>query len=258
VLDQLTAGARADAEARQEFLSFAQLDKIAEQARSPLDGYSALAPADHVKVIAEIKRSSPSKGSLATIGSAASLAETYAEAGSDAISVLTEERKFGGSLEDLRSVRDSVDIPLLRKDFISSEYQLLEARAFGADVVLLIVAALSESELTKLHGFAESLGLSVLVETHTADEVRFAMDLGSRLVGVNARDLTTFEINRNLFGSVRHLFADGVIAVAESAVEGVDDVAAYRDAGADVVLVGEALVRAEDPAVLITQFRKVH
>jgi indole-3-glycerol phosphate synthase len=123
---------------------------------------------------------------------------------------------------------------------------------------LLIVAALSESELTKLHGFAESFGLSVLVETHTADEVRFAMDLGSRLVGVNARDLTTFEINRNLFGSVRHLFTDGVIAVAESAVEGVDDVAAYRDAGADVVLVGEALVRAEDPADLVKQFRKVH
>jgi indole-3-glycerol phosphate synthase len=257
VLDQLTAGARADAEARQELLPFAQLDKIAERARVPLDGYSALSPTTHVRVIAEIKRSSPSKGSLASIDSAANLAEVYADAGADAISVLTEERKFGGSLDDLRAVRDAVDVPLLRKDFISSEYQLLEARAFGADVVLLIVAALSPLHLKGLHNFAESLGLAVLVETHSEDEVRLAMDIGSQLVGVNARDLSTFEINRNLFGAVRHLFDKGVTAVAESAVEGVDDVSAYRNAGADVVLVGEALVRAQDPAALITQFRKV-
>jgi indole-3-glycerol phosphate synthase len=154
-------------------------------------------------------------------------------------------------------VRDAVDIPLLRKDFISNEYQLLEGRAYGADIVLLIVSALSQRDLVTLFDFASGLGLTVLVETHSADEVRRAMDVGAQLVGVNARDLTTFEVNPNLFGEVRHLFDDGVIAVAESAVRDVDDVSAYRAAGADVVLVGEALVRSPQPDVLIRQFREV-
>lgn len=257
MLDELTAGARADAEARQERVPFARLDQLAEQARVPLDAQSALAPTDHVRVIAEIKRASPSKGQLAVIESAPSLATTYSEAGADAISVLTEERRFGGSLDDLRAVRDSVEIPLLRKDFITNEYQILEARAYGADIVLLIAAALRHAELLKLFTFATSLGLSVLVETHSPDEVRESMDIGATIVGVNARDLTTFEVDPNLFGTVRHLFDNGVIAVAESAVRDVSDVIAYREAGADVVLVGEALVRSPHPDTLIAEFREV-
>lgn len=257
MLDELTAGARADAEARQERVSLARLDQLAEQSPHPRDALLALAPVDHVRVIAEIKRASPSKGQLATIARSSDLAELYAEAGADAISVLTEERRFGGSLDDLRAVRDSVALPLLRKDFITSEYQILEARAYGADIILLIVSALSLAELIRLFSFATSLGLTVLVETHSPDEVRQSMDIGARLVGVNARDLTTFDVNPNLFGEVRHLFDDGVIAVAESAVRDVDDVAAYRSAGADVVLVGEALVRSPNPDVLIRQFREV-
>lgn len=257
MLDELTAGARADAEARQERVSLAYLDKLAEQTPHPRNALTALAPVDHVRVIAEIKRASPSKGQLATIASSPDLAELYAEAGADAISVLTEERRFGGSLDDLRAVRDTVAVPLLRKDFITSEYQILEARAYGADIVLLIVSALSLAELIRLFAFATSLGLTVLVETHSPDEVRQSMDIGARLVGVNARDLTTFDVNPHLFGEVRHLFDDGVIAVAESAVRDVDDVAAYRSAGADVVLVGEALVRSPNPDVLIRQFREV-
>jgi len=257
VLDELTAGARADAETRQERVPFAALDKIAERSRVPIDALAALAPTDHVRVIAEIKRASPSKGALAAIESSPNLATQYSESGADAISVLTEERRFGGSLDDLRAVRDAVEIPLLRKDFISNEYQLLEGRAYGADIVLLIVSALSQRDLVTLFGFASGLGLTVLVETHSGDEVRRAMDVGAQLVGVNARDLTTFEVNPNLFGEVRHLFDDGVIAVAESAVRDVDDVSAYRAAGADVVLVGEALVRSPQPDVLIRQFREV-
>lgn len=257
MLDELTAGARADAEARQERVSLARLDQLAEQSPHPHDALTALAPIDHVRVIAEIKRASPSKGQLATIGSSADLAAIYAEAGADAISVLTEERRFGGSLDDLRAVRDNVAIPLLRKDFITTEYQILEARAYGADIVLLIVAAMSRAELIRLYAFATSLGLTVLVETHSPDEVRQSMDIGARLVGVNARDLTTFDVNPHLFGEVRHLFDDSVIAVAESAVRDVDDVAAYRSAGADVVLVGESLVRSSNPEFLINQFREV-
>lgn len=257
MLDELTAGAREDAAVRRDALPLAQLESIALRTRQPLDAYALLAPTTHVRLIAEIKRASPSQGPLAAIPSAQDLAAEYADAGADAISVLTEARRFGGSLDDLRAVRDAVDVPLLRKDFISTEYQLLEARACGADMVLLIVAALDQSTLAGLFRFAHELGLSVLVETHTHDEVRRAMDLGATLVGVNARNLTTFEIDRSLFGNVRGLFDDGVTAVAESAVSDILDVQNYRDAGADIVLVGETLVRSPSPSTLITQFREV-
>lgn len=257
MLDELTAGALADAASRREDVSLAEIERRALGAPVTREPLRALAPADHVRIIAEIKRASPSKGQLANIADAAELARVYAEAGADAISVLTEERRFGGSLADLESVRDAVTVPVLRKDFIAEEYQILEARAYGADIVLLIAAALPESTLSRLHTFAMQLGLAALVETHSADEVRLASDIGARLVGVNARDLTTFELNRDLFGEVRHLIAPDAIAVAESAVATVDDVVKYRDAGADVVLVGEALVTASDPAARISEFRGV-
>lgn len=257
MLDGLTAGALDDAATRRESVSLAEIERLALDAAPPIDAYRALAPTDHIRVIAEIKRSSPSKGSLAAITDAPALARAYADGGADAISVLTEGRKFGGSLSDLAAVRDAVGVPLLRKDFIAEEYQILEARAFGADIVLLIVAALDQPLLDRLHDFARELGLSVLVETHSADEVRRANDIGAGLIGVNARDLSTFELDRTLFGRVRELIPDGVIAVAESAVTSVADVGDYRAAGADVVLVGEALVTTGDPAGAVRQFREV-
>ena len=257
MLDQLTAGALEDSAERRERVSLSEIERRALNTPAPIDAYAALAPTDHIRLIAEIKRSSPSKGALAAIENAPELAATYAAAGADAISVLTEGRKFGGSLDDLAAVRERVSVPLLRKDFVAEEYQIFEARAFGADLVLLIVAALDQGLLARLHEFATQLGLAVLVETHSADEVLRANDIGARLIGVNARNLSTFELDRNLFGDVRELIDPASIAVAESAVASVDDVISYRRAGADVVLVGEALVTAGDPAERVHEFREV-
>ncbi|MDQ1531299.1 MAG: indole-3-glycerol phosphate synthase, partial [Microbacteriaceae bacterium] len=214
---------------------------------------AALGREGRVKVLAEVKRASPSRGDLAAIEDPAALAATYAAAGASAISVLTEERRFRGSLDDLAAVRAAVDVPVLRKDFVSHAYQVLEARAAGADLVLLIVAALEDEALASLYRLTVDLGMTALVEAHTAAEVDSALGVGARLVGVNARDLDTFELDRDLFGRLADRIPDDVLRVAESAVRTADDVAAYRAAGADVVLVGEALVTG-DPAALLTTF----
>lgn len=208
-----------------------------------------------MKVIAEIKRASPSRGAMADIPEPAALARLYEFGGASAVSVLTEERRFGGSLADLEAVRAAVDIPVLRKDFISDTYQVFEARAAGADLVLLIVAALDDSQLSELYALITELGMTALVETHSAEEVDRAIALGADLIGVNARDLSTFELDRELFPTLVDRFPAGVIKVAESAVRSAQDVAHYRRAGADVVLVGEALVTGGDPVAALREFR---
>ena len=218
------------------------------------DALAALAPADRVKIIAEVKRASPSRGPLAEIADPASLAVSYQTGGASAISVLTESRRFGGSLADLTDVRAAVDVPVLRKDFIVEPYQVFEARAADADLVLLIVAALEQRELHELHTLILQLGMTPLVEAHSADEVERALDVGASIVGVNARDLSTFELDRDLFGSLAHSIPSGVIRVAESAVKDPSDVAHYRAAGADVVLIGEALVTGDDPVATLESF----
>jgi indole-3-glycerol phosphate synthase len=256
-LDALMAGALEDAATRRASVPFAEIERRALNTPRSTDGYAALAPAAHVRLIAEIKRSSPSKGALAPITNAPQLAADYVAGGADAISVLTEERRFGGSLADLGAVRDRVSVPLLRKDFIAEEYQILEARAHGADIVLLIVAALEQPLLARLFEFAHQLELAVLVETHSADEVRRAADIGARLLGVNARNLSTFELDSTLFASVYDLIPSDAISVAESAVTTIDDVRAYRSAGADAVLVGEALVTAHNAQQTVRDYREV-
>jgi indole-3-glycerol phosphate synthase len=168
--------------------------------------------------------------------------------------VLTERRKFGGSLADLEAVRDAVSIPVLRKDFIAEPYQVFEARAAGADLVLLIVAALEQPLMQELFDLITSLGMTALVETHNGDEVTRALDLGATLVGVNARDLSTFELDQDLFGRLADSIPAGITRVAESAVKSAADVAHYRAAGADVVLVGEALVIHGDPVATLNEF----
>lgn len=258
MLSDLLAGAVADAEERRGSRDVARLELDALARPPALDAAAALAPAERVKIIAEIKRASPSRGRLAEIIDPAALAASYRTGGASAISVLTEGRRFGGSLADLEAVRDAVDIPLLRKDFIGDPYQVLEARAAGADLVLLIVAALEQPRLAELHELAVSLGMTVLVETHDADEVQRALDIGATVVGVNARDLSTFELDRELFGRLADRIPAGVIRVAESAVTGPEDVARYRDAGADVVLVGEALVTGGDPVSTLQSFLASH
>jgi len=256
VLSELTANAVADAEARREQRPLAEVERAAIMRVAAIDALEVLRPADHVKVIAEIKRSSPSRGSLAPIADPAALARSYELGGASAISVLTEGRKFGGSLADLESVRTAVALPVLRKDFISTPYQVFEARAAGADLVLLIVAALDDATLRELFDLIVDLGMTALVETHSEDELDRAASVGARLIGVNARDLSTFELDRDLFGRLADRFPDDAIRVAESAVLSVADVAHYRAAGADAVLVGEALVTG-DPIANLRAFLAV-
>ncbi len=253
MLADLTAGALADASARRAARSTAEVERAALERPAALDALAALAPADRVKIIAEIKRSSPSRGPLASIPDPADLARAYQSGGASAISVLTEGRRFGGSLSDLEAVRAAVSLPVLRKDFVAEEYQVLEARAAGADLVLLIVAALDQPRLERLFGFISELGMTPLVEAHSADELDRAVALGAPLIGVNARDLSTFELDKDLFGRLAERLPDGVIKVAESAVLTPADVAHYRAAGADVVLIGEALVTG-DPVATLTRF----
>lgn len=253
MLEGLYAGALSDAAERQEQISLSQVEKLALEQSAALDAVAALSKADHIKVLAEIKRASPSKGSMAEIANPSELATTYATNGASAISVLTEGHRFLGSLDDLRAVRAEVNVPLLRKDFIANEYQVLEARAAGADLVLLIVAGIDAKTLLRLKAFIEELGMTAFIETHNADEVRFAVDAGTKLLGINARDLSTFETDRNLFARLSPLIPEATIKVAESAVRNADDVRHYRAAGADVALVGEALVTG-DPATLLREF----
>ncbi|MGD8194723.1 indole-3-glycerol phosphate synthase TrpC [Herbiconiux sp. P18] len=257
MLAELVAGALEDAAARQTTRSLAEVEAAAAARQPALDALSFLAPADRVKIIAEVKRASPSRGALAEIPDPALLAASYAEGGASAISVLTESRRFKGSLADLEAVRAQVDVPVLRKDFIATDYQVLEARAAGADLVLLIVAALDQPALQHLHDLIVELGMTPLVETHDAVEVSRAVDLGAKLVGVNARNLSTFELDRDLFGRLADRIPAGTVKVAESAVLGVADVAHYREAGADVVLVGEALVTGHDPVATLKEFLSV-
>ncbi len=253
MLEGLYAGALADASRRLETTPLKVVERLALDAAPALDALAALAPADNIKILAEVKRASPSRGSLAEIADPAELAETYATNGASAISVLTEERKFLGSLEDLAAVRKRVSVPLLRKDFIATEHQILEARAAGADLILLIVAGISESDLNRLMKFTQELGMTPFIETHSAEELKIAAGLGSKLVGVNARDLSTFETDRNLFSKLVDLFPSDAIKVAESAVRNASDVSHYRQSGADVVLVGEALVT-NNPAEMLKSF----
>jgi len=234
-------------------LPLAAVEAAALARPTALDAVSALAPAERVKIIAEVKRASPSRGALAEIADPAALAVSYETGGASAISVLTEGRRFGGSLSDLEAVREVVSIPVLRKDFIADPYQVFEARAAGADLVLLIAAALDQRTMQELHELINGLGMTALVETHNTDEVSRAIDLGASVIGVNARDLSTFELDQDLFGSLADQIPSGVIRVAESAVKTAADVAHYRAAGADVVLVGEALVTS-DPIVTLREF----
>jgi indole-3-glycerol phosphate synthase len=203
--------------------------------------------AEGVSVIAEVKRRSPSKGALEPIADPAQLAVDYAAGGAAAISVLTEQRRFGGTLDDLRAVRAQVHVPVLRKDFITTSYQLWEARAAGADMALLIVAALEQNALESLIERARSIGLTPMVEVHDEDEVTRAADAGADLVGVNARNLHTLQVDRGTFERLSPLIPDGVVKVAESGVRGPHDVIEYAKSGAHVVLVGETLVRDNDP-----------
>jgi indole-3-glycerol phosphate synthase len=243
VLDSIVDGVRVDLAAREAQVDFAEIKRRSAAAPGPRDAMTALR-APGIGVIAEVKRRSPSKGDLATIPDPAELAVAYADGGARVVSVLTEERRFGGSLADLAAVRARVDVPILRKDFVVSPYQVHEARAYGADLVLLIVAALEQNVLTSLLDRVESLGMTALVEVHTEEEADRALEAGATVVGVNSR-------NRSTFGRIAPGLPSDVLRVAESGVRGPGDLLTYAGWGADAVLVGEGLVTSGDPRAAV-------
>lgn len=246
VLDELVAGALEDQRTREQAMPLDAVKQAAAAAPAPLDARRWLRHADAVPIIAEIKRASPSKGHLADIPDPAALAAEYERGGAAAISVLTEGRRFLGSLDDLDRVRAAVHIPVLRKDFITTPYQIWEARAHGADIVLLIVAALDDATLRELLDLTHELGITALVETHTAEEIERAVQAGAAVIGINARNLKDLSVNVGNYRELAAALPPDVIKVAESGVFGPVELEDYARAGADAVLVGEGVATAED------------
>ncbi|BCO36103.1 indole-3-glycerol-phosphate synthase [Mycobacterium heckeshornense] len=250
VLDSILEGVHADVAAREAVVSLSEVKAAAAAAPPPLDVMAALR-APGIAVIAEVKRASPSAGQLAPIPDPAKLARAYEDGGARIISVVTEERRFYGTLADLDAVRAAVSVPVLRKDFVVCPYQIHEARAHGADMLLLIVAALEQPALVSMLDRTESLGMTALVEVHTEEEADRALKAGARVIGVNARDLTTLEVDRDCFARIAPGLPSDVIRIAESGVRGTADLLAYAGAGADAVLVGEGLVTSADPRAAV-------
>jgi indole-3-glycerol phosphate synthase len=248
VLDSIIEGVKEDLESRK--LSRVQILEAVQKA-APVRPSISTFHSNSLSLIAEVKRSSPSKGALAPISDPALLASKYEKGGASAISVLTERRRFGGSLEDLDAVRKAVDLPILRKDFMVDEYQFFEARAHGADLVLLIVAALSKNQLLDYLALTQELGMHALVEVHTMDELEIALDVPSEMIGVNSRNLKTLEVDSIAFKELLPRIPTDVIRIAESGIFTPADVQYALESGANAILVGEALVRAGDPELAV-------
>ncbi len=252
LLETIVAATRRTVEVRQAREPFAHL--AARASARPIAGGrfpTAISRTDRVNVIAECKRRSPSKGVLRPAYDPASIAQGYAAAGAAALSILTEPTFFDGSLEHLSEVRRVVDLPLLRKDFIVSEYQLLEAKAAGADAALLIVAALTQAELQALTAAATALGLDTLVEVHNADELARAVDAGARIIGVNNRNLRTLDVDVRTSEQLITRMPPGVVAISESGLRSADDLLRLRGLGYRAFLIGERFMAAEDPGAML-------
>lgn len=249
-LSEIIEGVLADVENRLVPISI--LEKQLDQAPVLRDAYSALSQKG-LSLIAEVKRSSPSKGALATISNPVELANSYQAGGSEIISILTEERRFKGSISDLVAVRSAVSIPVLRKDFIVTEFQVYESRIIGSDLLLLIVAGLSKSQLKDYFQLATSLGMQVLVEVHDLSEVELALEIDSKIVGVNCRNLKTLEIDKTAFDLILPRLPENVLKVAESGISTRDEVEKIESLGADAILVGETLVKSGNPVHTIKE-----
>jgi len=250
VLASIIEGVREDLAARR--LPMGQLQEALETAPTVRDCLPFLISSE-MSVIAEVKRSSPSKGALAPITDPAGLAAQYEEAGAQVVSVLTEQRRFGGSLADLDVVRKAIELPILRKDFMVDEYQFYEARAHGADVVLLIVAALSKNQLEDYYHLSTELGMRSLIEVHTNDELERALEISPEIIGVNSRNLKTLEVDARAFAELIPQIPSNIARVAESGISTREEVVFAQECGATAILVGEALVRSESPTVAINQ-----
>ena len=251
ILDEILAHKRTEVAARKARVPEAA---VAERARAapPARDFRTALTGHGVAIIAEIKRQSPARGALRLDMDAPTMARAYQAAGASAISVLTDERYFKGSDADLVAVRAAVDVPVLRKDFVVDPYQVYEARALGADAVLLIVRALARDEIVELGALAHSLGMAALVEAHTAEEIATALDAGASLLGINNRDLTRMVVDVATTERLRPLVPSGVTLVSESGIRSADDIARLRAIGVDAALVGEALVTAPDAGELLS------
>lgn len=254
VLNSIIQGVLEDLEQRK--LSDSQLADLISAAPAARSALASLKSRPW-SLIAEVKRSSPSKGAIAPIPEPALLASKYQNAGAAVVSVLTEQQRFGGSLADLAAVRNSIDIPILRKDFIVNEYMVRETRAHGADLLLLIVAGLENSKLHDLYHLARSLDLEVLVEIHDQSELEIALELNPEIIGVNSRNLKTLEIDIKNFSNLIPLIPDSIYRIAESGISSPQDAQTARDAGADAILVGESLVRSGQPEATISSFLNI-
>ncbi len=252
VLDSIIEGVREDLAMRR--LPLAQIREELDSA-PPVRNVEAAFAGPEISIIAEVKRSSPSKGALALIEDPGALASRYEESGANVISVLTERRRFGGSLADLDAVRSRVELPILRKDFMVDEYQFLEARAHGADLVLLIVAALSKNQLDDYYQLAKELGMSSLIEVHTHDELERALEISPEIIGVNSRNLKTLEVDPAAFAQLIPRIPESMVRVAESGISTRSDVEFAHEYGATAILVGETLVRASDPELAMRELR---
>ena len=251
LLDRLVIEARQDLQRRRYLLDSDRFEQ-AVAAYEPKDFVAALRR-PQLAVIAEMKQRTPSMGVLAEDYRPADLAHAYTDGGAAAISVLTHMAGFGGRIEHLRDVRAATGLPILRKDFVTDPYEVAETRACGADAVLLIVAALEAGQLKELLAVAKSRGVAALVEVHDEAEAGAAVDAGARLIGVNHRDLRTFNVDLGLTERLRKLVPKEVVLVAESGIHNIEDARRMREAGADAVLVGEVLMRSEDPAAKIRE-----
>lgn len=250
ILTSIIEGVIEDVEKRKVPIS--QLNEQLENAPKLRNAYEAL-NTDGMRLIAEIKRSSPSKGDLSAIENPVSLANDYQSGGADLISVLTESRRFKGNISDLIAVRSAVDLPVLRKDFIVTEFQVYESRLLGADLMLLIVAGLSKSQLVDFYQLATELGMDVLVEVHDLAEAEIAVDIGSKIIGVNCRNLKTLEVNDKNFELILPQLPASILKVAESGISTRDQVLSVQELGAKAVLIGETLVRTGNPVHTIKE-----
>jgi indole-3-glycerol phosphate synthase len=244
VLDGIIQGVLLDIAARE--VPIRDLQQQIESAPKLRGARAALAKAG-TSLIAEIKRSSPSKGQLSEINDPVALAKSYEIGGAEIISVLTEERRFNGKIADLIAVRDAIKLPILRKDFVVTEFQVYESRLLGADLILLIVAALSQTQLRDFYQLSKQLGMDVLVEVHDEDEAQRAIDLKAEIIGVNSRNLKTLEVSDLNFKKIFPYLPKDVIKVAESGIATRSQVEFVESLGADAILVGESLVKSGDP-----------
>jgi len=252
ILDEIIATTWKLLEQRKAERPLAQLDCDCMNQKSPRDAFAALGKPD-ISLIAEIKRASPSKGPLAPDLDTVSMAQTYEASGASVISVLTETEYFKGSLADLEAVREAVDVPILRKDFVVDPYQVWEARASGADMVLLIAAALPMSDLTRLHQAIEDLAMTALIEVHNQQELEQVLELDPKIIGINNRNLTDFSVSLKTTLDLRSLIPNDKIVVSESGIHTREDVETLEAAGVSAILVGEALVTSTDPAAKIRE-----